>query len=89
MDEEVHLREGSLSKVPFNENSKNYNKELNKEIKKTWKQKENRKKFYSNKKNDAIQSTLFKNSENKKNARKDGRDFADKKAVSKNGQYGN
>lgn len=89
MDEEVHLREGSLSKVPFNENSKNYNKELNKETKKTWKQKENRKKFYSNKKNDAIQSTLFKNSENKKNARKDGRDFADKKAVSKNGQYGN
>ena len=29
MDEEVHLREGALSKVPFNENSKNLNKDLN------------------------------------------------------------
>ena len=55
MDEEVHLREGALSKVPFNENSKNLNKDLNKDVKKNWKQRNNRKKFYNNKKNDAIE----------------------------------
>ena len=38
MDEEVHLREGALSKVSFNENSKNLNKDLNKDVKKNWKQ---------------------------------------------------
>ena len=60
MDEEVHLREGALSKVPFNENSKNLNKDLNKDVKKNWKQRNNRKKFYNNKKNDAIESTVMK-----------------------------
>ena len=84
MDEEVHLREGALSKVPFNENSKN----LNKDVKKNWKQRNNRKKFYNNKKNDAIESTVMKSSENKKNQRRDYRDFSDKKPANRNGQNG-
>ena len=86
MDEEVHLREGALSKVPFNENSKNLNKDLNKDVKKNWKQRNNRKKFYNNKKNDAIESTVMKSSENKKNQRRDYRDFSDKKPANRNGQ---
>ena len=89
MDEEVHLREGALSKVPFNENSKNLNKDLNKDVKKNWKQRNNRKKFYNNKKNDAIESTVMKSSENKKNQRRDYRDFSDKKPANRNGQNGN
>ena len=88
MDEEVHLREGALSKVPFNENSKNLNKDLNKDVKKNWKQRNNRKKFYNNKKNDAIESTVMKSSENKKNQRRDYRDFSDKKPANRNGQNG-